>query len=41
MNQLKEIFTENFKTALSSLGVNDYEAAEYVFIPTLKLSIPE
>ncbi|MBK7009796.1 MAG: hypothetical protein IPH36_14785 [Saprospiraceae bacterium] len=31
---MKEIFTENFKTALSSLGINDYEAEEYVIIPT-------
>lgn len=34
MKQLKEIFTDNFKTALSSLGVNDFKAAEYVIIPT-------
>ena len=34
MNRLKELFTENFKSALSAIGVNEYESEEYVIIPT-------
>ena len=34
VNQLKEIFSENFKTALSSIGISDYDSVKYVIIPT-------
>lgn len=34
MTQLKEIFINHFIAALSSLGVNDFKAAEYIIVPT-------
>ena len=34
MKQLKEIFTENFKSALSSIGISDHTSVKYVIIPT-------
>jgi hypothetical protein len=36
MKKFKEIFTENFKAALSSIGVSDNYSVKYVIFPTIE-----